>query len=154
MIESEVKYVGINVMTRRSKHGVKPTIFAREMNDPWKPDTSSWARPIRPLDNTMRRKLFAALVCENIRFVMKQHLFRFGERMYRQLRGGSIGSILTGEVAKARTIIFLRKFKAECVRLGLKLFLGKIFVDDVLPLARFSGSGMMLKEGNLVWDPE
>ena len=30
----------------------------------------------------------------------------------------------------------------------------KIFVDDVLPLARFPGSGMVLKGGNLVWDAE
>ena len=59
------------VMTRKSNHGVKPTVVGREMEDPWKPQSSSWLKQAKPLNDYMRRKLLAALVSEEIRFVMK-----------------------------------------------------------------------------------
>ena len=50
-------------------------------------------------------------VSEDIKYVMERHLFRFGDKLYRQSEGGSIGSVLTGEVAKTRTIIFFKKIE-------------------------------------------
>ena len=141
------------VMRRKSNHGVKPTVVGREMEDPWSPKSSSWLKPAKPLNDYMRRKMLSALVSEEIRFVMKRHLFRFGEKFYKQMDGGSIGSVLTGEVSKARTIVFMRKLKMECVRLRLNLYMAKIFVDDVLALLRFPGMGFILRDKQLVWDP-
>ena len=85
--------------------------------------------------------------------MMNRHLFRFGEKLYKQIVGGSIGSVLTGEVSKARTNVFMRKWKMECVRLGLNLYVAKIFVGDVLALLRFPRIGFLLRDKQIVWDP-
>ena len=42
----------------------------------------------------------------------------------------------------------------ECVRLGLNVYMAKIFVDDVLALLRFPGMGLILRDKQLVWDSE
>ena len=68
------------------------------MNDPWKSSSSPWVTPLKSLNDSVRRKMFAVLVSEEVKYVMQNHLFRFGETHYRQSEGGSIGSILTGEV--------------------------------------------------------
>ena len=142
------------IMTMRSKFGVIPTVVGREMEDIWKPETSSWIKPRKPLDDNMRRKLFAVMVSEEIRHVMKHHLLRFSEKLYKQSEGDSIGSILAGVVAKARTILFMRKLRKLCEKLGLVLYLLKIYVDDVLVLMRSPGNGLVVKGDHLKQDQE
>ena len=58
------------IMRRKSRFGIKPTIAAREMNDAWKPNSSSWIKPSQPMDDLIRRKLLSVLVSEEIKFVM------------------------------------------------------------------------------------
>ena len=142
------------IMTMRSKFGVIPTVVGREMEDIWKPETSSWIKPRKPLDDNMRRKLFAVMVSEEIMLVMKHHLLRFSEKLYKQSEGDSIGSILAGVVAKARTILFMRKLRKLCEKLGLVLYLLKIHVDDVLVLMRSPGNGLVVKGDHLKQDQE
>ena len=86
--------------------------------------------------------------------MMENHLFRFGETHYKQSEGGSIGSILTGEVSKARMILYMRKLKEKCEMLGLKMYLVKVFVDDVFVLIKFPGRGFVVREECLVWENE
>ena len=140
------------IMVRKSKFGVKPTITGREMEHHWKPERSSWLKPARPMDDIIRKKLLSVLVSEEVKHVMTRHMFRFGDNFYEQSDGGSIGSVLTGEVAKARTIIFLRKLRSVCENLGLKMYLLKMFVDDVLAMMRFPGRGYVFRDGFLYQD--
>ena len=61
---------------------------------------------------------------------------------------------VTGEVAKARTIIYLRKLKLECERLKFDVCMMKIYVDDVLPIVKFPGRGLLIEKEDFVWNQE
>ena len=57
-------------MTRKYKHGSRPTVCAREMESEWKETESSWNRTLRiPVDQDTR-KMFALAVSEDVKVVM------------------------------------------------------------------------------------
>ena len=82
---------------------------------------------------------------------MLKHLFKFGDKLYNQKEGGSIGSELTGLLGTSRMIVFLRKLRMKCENLGLKVFFSKAFVDDVSFGMRDPGSGYTFSDNTLVW---
>ena len=49
---------------------------------------------------------------------------------YMQKEGGSIGSQLTCTVSKVRMIFWAREMRTRCLRLGLRLLLDGVYVDD------------------------
>ena len=142
------------VMTRKSKHGVKPTVTGIQMTKPWNEETFSWLPAQKCLDDDSRKKLMAVVVSNEVKNVMKKHLFRFKDKTFRQNEGGSIGSELTGVLGTSRMIVFLRKLGLKCESLGIKLCFIKAFVDDVSVGAKDPGKGYFLSDGELRWSAE
>ena len=135
--------LGRFVMTRKSKHGMKPMVTGIQMNKQWSAETSSWLAAQECLNDESRKKLLAVVVSQEVKNVMKKHVFRFKDKMYNQKEGGSIGSELTGVLGTSRMIIFLRKLRVKCETLGLKLYFTKAFVDDVSVGAKDPGKGYL-----------
>ena len=63
---------------------------------------------------------------------MSKHFYTFDEKIYRQTKGGAIGSELTGELAKIYMLRWDAKFLIKIQQLGLKQILYKRYVDDIL----------------------
>ena len=61
----------------------------------------------------------------------KNHLFKFREDHFKQNDGGSIGSELTGVVAKTRIIRFIRRLRQALENSGVDARIIKAFVDDL-----------------------
>ena len=70
--------------------------------------------------------MLSVAVASDVRRVMQCHVFGFMEKVYKQKEGGSIGSQLTGIVAKVRMILWLRRFLEIC----FTVLLSTAFVDD------------------------
>ena len=97
------------VMKRRTNLGRKPVVTGKEMDDWWSEEKSLWLKPNREPTDEESKKMLALAVSMAVKNVMQRHLFRFRDKFYNQNEGGSIGSELTGEGAKSRMIMFLRK---------------------------------------------
>ena len=119
------------VMTRKTHLGRKPKVTGYEMTKEWDEDNSIWRPPERDPTDDEKRMMIALAVSEEVRFVMKNHLFKFRETIFRQNDGGSIGSELTGVVAKTRVIRFIRKLWQALENNGVDAKIIKAFVDDL-----------------------
>ena len=142
------------VMKRKYSKGRKPGNTATEMSSDWDEETSCWVKADRPLNSDSRQKLLAVTISQEVAYVMRKHLFKFGDKLYNQKEGGSIGSELTGVLGTSRMIVFLRKLRMKCENLGLKVFFSKAFVDDVSFGMRDPGSGYTFSDNTLIWSNE
>jgi hypothetical protein len=77
------------------------------------------------------KMMIGMVVDEAVKECMENHYYRIGGKIYRQSKGGSIGSTLTGETSRVYMLkwdkLFLRKLK----KLKIKVDLYKRYVDDI-----------------------
>ena len=85
---------------------------------------------------------------------MKNHVYRFGNKIRVQKEGGPIGLSLTGDVADCVMICWDKLFLAEVNRIGMCIEIYKRFKDDITIVAESVEKGTMFKDGNLIVDPE
>ena len=132
------------VMVRKYRKGMKPRVTGTEINFSWreKEEQSSWLCAARAPNELELRKMLAVAVAWDVKRVMKCHVFGFRKKVYKQLEGGSIGSELTGIVAKVRMILWVRKINAKCLALGLRVLLSAVFVDDSVFAVKMIEKGM------------
>ena len=52
------------------------------------------------LTNKEERKLFTIALKIALERIMQNHIYEFDEKLYRQVPGGAIGLVLTGEASK------------------------------------------------------
>ena len=98
--------------------------------------------------------MLACAVSVDVAVVMKNHTYQFRGKNYVQDEGGSIGSELTGEIAKSRMIVLLRHLVRKCVDLRLEMKISASFVDDVMIAMRGVQRGTRMNEsGNLEVTP-
>ena len=62
-------------------------------------EEKSWLRPEQMPTEEEKQKMWAAAVVAGVLGAMNNHTYRFNQQTRRQLDGGSIGNVLTGEVA-------------------------------------------------------
>ena len=62
---------------------------------------------------------------------MKHHVYRFGQKIYRQQEGGAIGSRLTGSVARIVMDEWIDEFLQRMEERGYTLHMWKKYVDDI-----------------------
>ena len=103
------KEMTARVKQRTGQHG-------RNLPDGWSSSTSDqtptppstgpgtgWFPPRRAPKSDAERRLIVAKVLESAcGIVMKNHVYTFGGRKYKQIKGGAIGLRLTGVVARIR----------------------------------------------------
>ena len=83
--------------------------------------------------------------------MFRKHYFSFGEKMYKQSKGGPIG--LRGTCAIARFImqIFDYKWDAELIKVGLTVHLIARYMDDGRSFLPPLKAGWRWKEGRLLY---
>ena len=72
---------------------------------------------------------------------LSQHLYKWGQHIRRQSEGGAIGLRATGSIAQVVMDDWLKSFIAKLEDCGVKVWLLKKYVDDVLIVCE------MLKKG-------
>ena len=106
-----VKIEGLDKITprRRYTRGPKPQISGKESrsgrgfeDDP----ESQWKFPAKEPSEWEQKKLLAASVEIGILASFTNHIYCFGGRAFRQIRGGPIGSRLTMAVARIIMMVF------------------------------------------------
>ena len=83
-----------------------------------------------PPSKRQRKLMIALLLREQVRVMMRNHLYTFGGELYRQESGGAIGLQITSTAARGVLRLFNREYKRKLVELDLKPLLHKRYVDD------------------------
>ena len=77
-------------------------------------EEQSWLRPQRQPTDGEKKQMWAAAVVAGVLGVMSNHTYRYNKQTRKQLDGGSIGNVLTGEVAD----VVMAWWKGEFVKLA------------------------------------
>ena len=102
------------VAVRKTNMGRKPKVTGQELVKRFStmnPEESIWNYPREEPDGEEVKRMLATAIAEEVRFLLKRHTFRYGDRIILQDEGGAIGSELTQVVSKSRVIVFTWKLK-------------------------------------------
>ena len=96
--------------------GNRPGITGTRANQGRKEDEEeqSWLRPQQQPSEEEKKRMWAAAVVAGVMGVMNNHTYRYNQQTRKQLDGGSIGNVLTGEVAD----VVMAWWKGEFVKLA------------------------------------
>ena len=87
--------------------------------------------------------------------ILNNHVYKFGNKFYKQRQGGPIGLRLTGVVARLVMDGWTRTFKEKLAAAGVTLDVIIKYVDDINMGIRPIPKGMRWsKEWQLQWDPD
>ena len=87
------------------------------------------------------RKLIGLLCADATYTCMNNHFYTIGGEVRVQSDGGSIGSDLTGEVARVYMLLWDQRLINKCKSLGINLDSYSRYVDDQLLIMRTIGKG-------------
>ena len=114
--------------------------------------TYEFEPPKREATEEERRYMLAKVFEIMITASMKNHVYKFGNKIRVQKKGGPIGLGLTGELADCVMIEWDRKFLKEMSKLGIDPAIYKRFKDDITLYLESLEKGTKLKDGKLVID--
>ena len=89
-----------------------------------------------------------------IDFIMKNHLYTFDGKVYRQVSGGPIGLELTGVLARIVMIWWDKEYLKKLKNLNIKLLLYKRYIDDQSSAVRAIKPGIRFQDEELVMDED
>ena len=113
---------------------------------------SKYEAPKRKPTKAEERKLVGKSIELMIVTCMKNHVYRFDNKIRLQLKGGPIGLALTGEVAECYMINWDKKFLQKVKDIGINLNVYSRFKDDILVAANNVKKGSKLVGGKLEVD--
>ena len=172
--QQEIDQKGLSEVVPRWRHrpqgggnrpGITGTRAIQGRREEEEGEEQSWLRPQRPPSEEEKRIMWTTAVIAGVIGVMSNHTYRFNKQTRKQKDGGSIGNVLTGEVAD----VVMSWWKGEFVELANKstshlmerfLMDTGIYVDDdfltfefLPPGARWcSETKMMLVQQELIED--
>ena len=85
---------------------------------------------------------------------MKNHVYRFGNKIRIQSDGGPIGLALTGEIADCFMIKWDKKVLQKCRDVGIQISTYSRFKDDIFVSAASLENGTKFVDGKLIIDEE
>ena len=77
------------------------------------------------------------------------HIYSFHNELYRQKKGGAIGSRLTGEVCKIVMDVWISRFEKVLRSSGMEVYLLLKYVDDVNLMVSTIREGMRWKKNDI-----
>ena len=92
---------------------------------------SCWQRPSKEPDESESKKMILLGLKIAMLFVMKNHMYTFAGKYYKQSKGGPIGLDLTGAIAQLFMIWWDREFKMRVLSLLYDITMMKRYVDDI-----------------------
>merc|ERR1712237_69170 len=81
------------VAKRKASGGRKPKVTGRELDKRFstmRQSESIWHQPEKEPEGESVRQMLATAVSEEVRFILKNHTFRYGERLVLQEEGGAL----------------------------------------------------------------
>ena len=111
-------------------------------------------KPKRKPNNLEERKMIGKAMEVLIVSCMKNHVYRFGNKMKLQSTGGPIGLALTGEVADCFMNKWDKLFVQKCKDMEINLTFYSRFKDDIFISASSLEKGTRIVDGKLVIDIE
>ena len=72
----------------------------------------------------------------SLRHVLKNHIFRFNNKIYKQTKGGAIGVGVAGDVANVFMIWWDRKLNQMLKQSDIEVQLNSRYVDDIVIVAK------------------
>ena len=79
-----------------------------------------------------KRLLLSKVVEIAVKTTFKTHYYKWSDGIYKQMAGGPIGLRASGSIAKLCMEIWLTEFRKKLEQLGIKVWLLRKYVDDVL----------------------
>ena len=90
-----------------------------------------WLDPVREPSTDDKRIMIVEAIRICLKFIMKNHLYTFNNRVLRQQQGGPIGLDLTGTVAQIFMIWWELELRTRLEYVNLLFLMQKRYVDDV-----------------------
>ena len=129
---SRRKNVNVDENVRESeREREKSTETRRDRSKPEVKESESKWSPTGDLNATQKRLVLARTLEKSVELVMKHHVYRFGQKIYRQQEGGAIGSRLTGSAACIVMDEWIDDFLQRMEETGYTLHMWKKYVDDI-----------------------
>ena len=121
--------------TRVTNSGRRPGVTTKEILERTGDTVSKFNLPVRKPNEDQQRKMFSVALEMLIKTAMNNHLFSFNGSLFKQRKGGAIGSTLTGSIAVLFTLRWYKdlKIKLEFATTEIPafvLYMIKIYIDD------------------------
>ena len=97
-----------------------------------KHDTTSkqWVYRRTEYTDRERQTILGAVMKIGVKTLFRKHVYKYGDSIYRQVKGVPTGFEITGKAAKVRMIGAMRKLKAILRKSGISWEVMFIYVDD------------------------
>ena len=145
--DEEIKAEGVRSIIPGKKKGTNLRKTAREGDQS---DLLDYSETDQMTDKD-RRKVLSLAVRKAVHTVLSHHYYTFGGVIRRQSRGGSIGSEMTGEMARIYMLRWDDKFLTKLKKLGITPYIYTRYVDDTLILVDSIMPGIRYRSGKLLW---
>ena len=131
--EVELEKLGLlpYCQTLKTRRGRPPVITGCAMSDTRDKRFQPWLPPSRAVHELVVRKMLTEALRIVLIFIMKNHLYTFDNGIRLQSKGDPIGLQLTGVLAQHFMVWWDRELGDKLVRIGLKLWMYKRYVDDI-----------------------
>ena len=116
---------------RKNRHGAPPTITGCALNKDREKRMKPWTSRQEIPNEKETRKLLGEALKVVILFIMKNHIYQFDGKIYKQEKGGPIGLELTGDLAQIFMIWFDRELLKGLQNENINVRLYKRYVDDI-----------------------
>jgi hypothetical protein len=151
LTKKEIEELDIGkVLPKRTKEGRKITMAFLDSDPDSKGDEKwTWEQSDEP-DRGQRRRMLSRLVNKMVVLVMKNHVYQFDGKLYRQKEGGPIGLLLTGTISRIVMLEWDRRYLNRLTDLDLTPSMYYRYVDDQGVAVWSTPPGLEYKEGKLV----
>ena len=110
--------------------GRPPTITSRGKDKTYWKRWNNWKKPDRTLDSNTKRKLLVKAFGVALKLILKNHIFTFNKKYYKQCKGGAIGVSIAGDVANLFLVWWDKELKRKMRENGIIVKLYSRYVDD------------------------
>ena len=135
---------------RRHTNGSRPGITG--VTDPMALLRWKWPKPPQKFTEEEKRQILGKLVENAVKMTFNSHFYKWGGKIYQQMKGGPIGLKASGSVAKIAMEIWLREYRKRLEKAGFKVWLLQKYVDDVVIVCSMAKRGHRLVNGILERD--
>ena len=133
----------VHVIPRRKKGPDRKVSVAYLSN---KQNEGNW-NTTRVPGHIQKRKMLGIAIASGVKACMRNHLYKVGDKIYRQKEGGPIGLELTGAASRAFMWRWDKMYKKNARTAGIDILLYERYVDD-------SNQVAIVPERGAKYDPE
>ena len=115
---------------RRARTGVRPGLRGAGPLGPEVHDQEQWKFPDVVITEEERREVIATVVAIAVKELFSNHLYTFGNKIYRQSSGGAIGLRATCAIARVTMNVWDKLWRGKLKDLNLRQEVYTRYMDD------------------------